>query len=142
MVLRTCTVAVKDKGYGPEQTFEVGTRGILIGGEASSPFTCNSAGGSIEAEIQYETVIETIVKSADSSILSVSIPPLPDVSVRALDWTGKALPEKHRSPTSVEFELQGPGVYQTEVSIRSSLTAQGVQPHPVNATNQFVVSIR
>jgi len=126
------------------RSFEFLTSGTIAGG--LNPFRCQSVPAHIDAQVSFESVVETIVRSDEASILWIEFTGMPIGSAEVRDWTGRSLPQRPHDggdkDNDISFQLAGVGVYQVRVSGQRHLTATGPGTVPVNERGAFTVSVR
>ena len=99
----------------------------------------------IDAQVSFDSVVETIVRSNEASTLWVEFNGLPGGLVEVRDWNGRSLPQKAREATESEsvfrFPLSGPGVYEVRVTSERHMAAFGPSTVSINERGTFTVSL-
>jgi hypothetical protein len=128
------------------RSFEFSTFGKMSGGLSRTlAFGCAAIPGNVEAQISFDTVVETIVRSEKQSVLRVDFTGGPAGRAEVRDWTGRSLAESTRESangaSSFDFALSGPGVYEVRVSGERHLRANGPSTQNIDEKGAFTVSL-
>lgn len=140
--------AAQPAEHSDSRSFDLSISGTMEGGLSVNwtNFSCQTQPAHVDALVSFNSVIETIVRSAETSILRVEFQGMPAGRVEVRDWKGNSLqqksPETAAKDGALSFPLAGAGVYEVQVSGERILSANGPSIVPVNERGTFTVSLR
>jgi hypothetical protein len=149
-ILTSILVPAARSADRPEsQSFELLTSGTIVGGVSAgwSDLNCKARAraGIIEADASFDSVVETIVRSDEASILQVEFAGLHVGSVDVRDSNGHLLAQKgsetEKTGSVFSFPISGAGVYEVRVSGNRPLSTDGPSRVTVKERGTFTVSV-
>jgi len=148
VALNGALVPARPSSERPESlSFEFSTSGKIVGGQSQSPAgLCQAVPAIVEAQISFDSVVETIVRSDQTTVLEVQFSGMAPGQVEVRDWTGREVMmqkpvEDRENKSLIRFALVGPGVYQVQVSGNRHLSASGPSDLMVNEHGVFNISL-
>jgi len=143
------TTVLSPAAQRPEsRSFDFLTTGAIAGGSSqrsSGLLGCSTLAATVEADVSFDSLVETTVRSAELSTLEIEFANISVGSAEVRDWTGRLMDQKPVEPDQktgrLSFHLAGAGVYQVHVSGQRRLASRGPGPVPVDERGSFSVSL-
>jgi hypothetical protein len=131
-------------------SFAFVTQGTFAGGvstssgSAQNPFTCSSNLGRVEAEISFQSIVNTVVKSDSATTLHIVFNGVSSPIVQLKDWNGKVIEPKSTGDggLNLDFPLAGAGVYEVHVAGNRILTSRGPGTEQVNQQGNYTITVQ